>query len=150
MTRLQRITLALTLSSWIHRAIMQGGIHIRLRNCLDPQKLGLQALHAPSSPSMVITLLPMGIFDGCKCRECLARRLGVFHLKHSCFPGPCHGKPAGELGVTSAWKLLAAMSIRFSDLFLVSCAASQIFYLVPISVHFLAGWGPKYIFTHSF
>lgn len=146
MTRLQRIMLPLTHPSRIHRAIMQGGYHIRLRNCLDPQKLGLQALHAPSSPSMVITLLPMGTFDGCKCRECLARRLGVFHLKHSCSPRPCHGKPA----VTSAWKLLAAMSIRFSDLLLVSCAASQIFYLVPISVHFLAGWGPKYIFTHSF
>lgn len=104
---------------------------------------------------MVITLLRIGTFDGCKCRECLARRLGIFHLQHSCSPGPCHGKPAGELAGDMAWCDLSLEASRylvrpFSVLFLVSRAASQIFHPVPISVHCLAGWGLKYIFTHSF
>lgn len=43
--------------------------------CVDPHNKGSPALHTRSSPSTMIRLSRIGIFDGCKAREVLARRL---------------------------------------------------------------------------
>lgn len=56
---------------------MPGDIYSKLRNSMDPQKIGFPALRAASHPSIVKRPGLIGMIDVCKGKEILATSLGV-------------------------------------------------------------------------